>query len=265
MHRFVALAAGRPARRVRLRRRGCSHRRSSSARSTVQGVPGVPRALPQGHGARGRRSQRGGRRARPQDRDHFARRQRRAGRCRARRRGAADARKGDAADGHVRVERRPCRRRPREAAARSCSSPPSRSPTRSSGKAATSTRSGCAHRRTCRRRCSCRTPSRLGKKRWAIVYPNYEYGQAATAAFKQQMQAQQGAGLEFVEQAVPLGKIEPGAVVQALIDAQARRDLLVAVRPRSRALRARRASCAASSRIARCSTCWAASPSTSIR
>ena len=28
---------------------------------------------------------------------------------------------------------------------------------------------------------------RLGKKRWAIVYPNYEYGQAATTAFKQQM------------------------------------------------------------------------------
>jgi branched-chain amino acid transport system substrate-binding protein len=58
------------------------------------------------------------------------------------------------------------------------------------------------------------------KKRWAIIFPNYEYGQAATAAFKQQMQAQQGTGVEFVEQAVPLGKIEPGAVVQALIDAR---------------------------------------------
>jgi len=56
------------------------------------------------------------------------------------------------------------------------------------------------------------------RKRWAIVYPNYEYGQAATAAFKQQMQALQP-GVEFVEQAVPLGKIEPGAVVQALLDA----------------------------------------------
>ena len=61
---------------------------------------------------------------------------------------------------------------------------------------------------------------KAGKKRWAIVYPNYEYGQAATTTFKQQMQAQQGAGLEFVEQAVPLGKIEPGAVVQAMIDAR---------------------------------------------
>jgi branched-chain amino acid transport system substrate-binding protein len=61
---------------------------------------------------------------------------------------------------------------------------------------------------------------KLHKTRWAIVYPNYEYGQAATATFKQQMQAQQGGGLEFVEQAVPLGKIEPGAVVQALQDAK---------------------------------------------
>ena len=60
---------------------------------------------------------------------------------------------------------------------------------------------------------------KAGKKRWAIVYPNYEYGQAATAAFKQQMEARQGSGMEFVEQAVPLGKIEPGPVVQALIDA----------------------------------------------
>jgi branched-chain amino acid transport system substrate-binding protein len=34
------------------------------------------------------------------------------------------------------------------------------------------------------------------------------------------MQAQQGGNLEFVEQAVPLGKIEPGAVVQALQDAK---------------------------------------------
>ena len=61
---------------------------------------------------------------------------------------------------------------------------------------------------------------KLAKKRWAIVYPNYEYGQAATATFKTQMQAQQGPGVEFVEQAVPLGKIEPGPVVQALIDAK---------------------------------------------
>jgi len=62
--------------------------------------------------------------------------------------------------------------------------------------------------------------ARLGKKRWAIVYPNYEYGQAATAAFKKQMLFRQSGGLEFVEQAVPLGKIDPGPVVQALLDAK---------------------------------------------
>ncbi|HEY6895308.1 MAG TPA: ABC transporter substrate-binding protein [Rhodanobacteraceae bacterium] len=60
---------------------------------------------------------------------------------------------------------------------------------------------------------------KAGKKRWAIVYPNYEYGQAATATFKQQIQAQQGSDVQFIEQAVPLGKIEPGPVVQALVDA----------------------------------------------
>jgi branched-chain amino acid transport system substrate-binding protein len=62
--------------------------------------------------------------------------------------------------------------------------------------------------------------AKLGKKRWAIVYPNYEYGQSATAAFKKQILFRQSGGLEFVEQAVPLGKIDAGPVVQALIDAQ---------------------------------------------
>ncbi|NDP43681.1 MAG: ABC transporter substrate-binding protein [Aromatoleum sp.] len=62
--------------------------------------------------------------------------------------------------------------------------------------------------------------AKLRKKRWAIIYPNYEYGQSATNAFKKQMIAMQGGGIEFVEQAVPLGKIDAGPVVQALIDAQ---------------------------------------------
>jgi branched-chain amino acid transport system substrate-binding protein len=62
--------------------------------------------------------------------------------------------------------------------------------------------------------------AKLGRKRWAIVYPNYEYGQAAAATFKRQMIARSGGGIEFIEQAVPLGKIEPGPVVQALIDAK---------------------------------------------
>jgi len=62
--------------------------------------------------------------------------------------------------------------------------------------------------------------AKLGKKRWAIVYPNYEYGQSATAAFKQLMTTQQGAGIDFVEFAVPLGKIDAGPVVQAMLDAK---------------------------------------------
>jgi branched-chain amino acid transport system substrate-binding protein len=61
---------------------------------------------------------------------------------------------------------------------------------------------------------------RLNKKRWAIVYPNYEYGTAATAAFKQLMTARQGPGIDFIEIAVPLGKIDAGAVVEALLDAK---------------------------------------------
>ena len=62
--------------------------------------------------------------------------------------------------------------------------------------------------------------AKLGKKRWAIVYPNYEYGQSATAAFKELLKARQP-DVEFVaEQAPPLGKIEAGAVVQALADAK---------------------------------------------
>ena len=60
--------------------------------------------------------------------------------------------------------------------------------------------------------------AKVGKKRWAIVYPNYEYGQSATTAFKQQMIALQAGGIEFVEQAVPLGKIDAGAVVEAMLE-----------------------------------------------
>ena len=60
----------------------------------------------------------------------------------------------------------------------------------------------------------------LRKKRWAIVYPNYEYGQSAVATFKAMMKSFQS-DVEFVaEQAVPLGKVDAGAVVQALADAK---------------------------------------------
>src|SRR5262245_13512066 len=62
--------------------------------------------------------------------------------------------------------------------------------------------------------------AKLGKKRWAIVYPNYEYGQSASASFKKLL-TQAQPGVEFVaEQAPALGKIDAGAVVQALADAR---------------------------------------------
>src|SRR5690242_2592481 len=58
------------------------------------------------------------------------------------------------------------------------------------------------------------------KKRWALVYPNFEYGQAAAAAFKQLLKSKQP-DVEFVtEQATPLGKVDAGAVAQAIDDAK---------------------------------------------
>jgi branched-chain amino acid transport system substrate-binding protein len=60
----------------------------------------------------------------------------------------------------------------------------------------------------------------MKKKRWAIVYPNYEYGQSAAASFKKLLKAAQP-DVEFVaEQAPPLGKVDAGSVVQALADAK---------------------------------------------
>ena len=62
--------------------------------------------------------------------------------------------------------------------------------------------------------------AKLRKKRWAIVYPNYEYGQSAAATFKTMLKGLQP-DVEFVgEQATPLGRIDAGAVTQALADAK---------------------------------------------
>jgi branched-chain amino acid transport system substrate-binding protein len=60
--------------------------------------------------------------------------------------------------------------------------------------------------------------AKLKKKRWAVVYPNYEYGQSAVATFKALLKAAQP-DVEFIgEQATALGKIDAGAVAQALAD-----------------------------------------------
>lgn len=60
----------------------------------------------------------------------------------------------------------------------------------------------------------------MNKQRWALVYPNYEYGQSGVETFKQLMREAQP-NIEFVaEQATPLGKIDAGSVTQALSDAK---------------------------------------------
>src|SRR6188474_2536572 len=62
--------------------------------------------------------------------------------------------------------------------------------------------------------------AKLQKKRWVVVYPNYEYGQSAAATFKAMLKKLQP-DVEFLpDQATPLGRIEAGAVVQALSDAK---------------------------------------------
>ena len=60
---------------------------------------------------------------------------------------------------------------------------------------------------------------KLNKKKWALVYPNYEYGQSAIASFKALMTEKQPGVAFVVEQAAPLGKIDAGAVAQAVADA----------------------------------------------
>ncbi len=58
------------------------------------------------------------------------------------------------------------------------------------------------------------------KKRWAVIYPNFEYGQSAATWFKEMLRKAQP-DVEFVtEQAPPLGKVDAGAVVQAIDDAK---------------------------------------------
>ena len=58
------------------------------------------------------------------------------------------------------------------------------------------------------------------KKRWAIAYPNFEYGQSAATWFKTMLKKAQP-DVEYVsEQAPALGKLDAGSVVQAIDDAK---------------------------------------------
>jgi len=58
------------------------------------------------------------------------------------------------------------------------------------------------------------------KKRWALVYPNFEYGQAASQNFKDFIKKAQPDVEIVTEQATPVGKIDAGAVAQAIDDAK---------------------------------------------
>ncbi len=58
------------------------------------------------------------------------------------------------------------------------------------------------------------------KKRWAVVYPNFEYGQSAVENFKAMLKKQQPDAEIVTEQAPPLGKVDAGAIAQAIDDAK---------------------------------------------
>jgi branched-chain amino acid transport system substrate-binding protein len=60
----------------------------------------------------------------------------------------------------------------------------------------------------------------LKRKRWAFVYPNYEYGQSAVATFKSLLKKAQPDVEFIVDVATPLGKIDSASVTQALGDAK---------------------------------------------
>jgi branched-chain amino acid transport system substrate-binding protein len=62
--------------------------------------------------------------------------------------------------------------------------------------------------------------AKLPAKRWATVAPNYEYGQSAVKAFKEVLSARRP-DVEFVEEQWPaLFKLDAGATVQALAQAE---------------------------------------------
>ncbi|MEP6607911.1 MAG: ABC transporter substrate-binding protein [Burkholderiaceae bacterium] len=62
--------------------------------------------------------------------------------------------------------------------------------------------------------------AKLAARRWAVIAPNYEYGQSAVANFKQLLKAKRP-DVEFVAEQWPaLGKLEAASTVQAIIAAR---------------------------------------------
>lgn len=62
--------------------------------------------------------------------------------------------------------------------------------------------------------------STLGIKRWAIVAPNYEYGQSGASAFKRLLKEKMPGAEIVAEQYPTLGKIDGGAVANAIEEAK---------------------------------------------
>ena len=62
--------------------------------------------------------------------------------------------------------------------------------------------------------------AKLPAKRWAIIAPNYEYGQSAVASFKALLQARRPDVAFVAEQWPALGKLEAASTVQAILAAR---------------------------------------------
>src|SRR6202161_1373708 len=73
--------------------------------------------------------------------------------------------------------------------------------------------------------------AKLPAKRWATIAPNYEYGQSAVAVFKKLM-SEKRPDIQWVdEQWPPQGKIDAGAVVEAIAKTEPEAILVVAFGP----------------------------------
>ncbi len=62
--------------------------------------------------------------------------------------------------------------------------------------------------------------AKTGAKRWAIVAPNYEYGQSAASAFKRLLAQRMPGSTIVAEQYPPLGKVDVGSIANVLEEAK---------------------------------------------
>ena len=131
------------------------------------------------------------------------RRRQAGGRGDAPRTSSSTREKVDHARRHLPLQHRPRGRRlTRKQQQEVSSSPPSRSPTRSSGRGATATPSACGPRTYMQAAMLAEEAAKLPAKRWATVAPNYEYGQSAVSVFKELL-GEASPDIEFVAEQWP--------------------------------------------------------------